>query len=210
MTSAFLNIRSAVVADARGIASVHLRAWQWAYRGQIPDAYLDSLTQQLDQRTAWWHGLLSQPPPEHRTWVAERDGCVLGFADTGPCRDADATSGVAELNAIYLDPAVVGTGVGRALMIHVVQDLKARGFRAATLWVLATNQRARRFYEIGGWQLDGTEKTEHGQNFTLHEFRYTIDLTGGLSNSVRGTICHVEPPRRVSGPGPETPHGASA
>lgn len=30
--------------DIPGIAGVHVAAWQWAYRGQIPDDYLDSLT----------------------------------------------------------------------------------------------------------------------------------------------------------------------
>jgi len=153
-----------------------VRAWQWAYRGQIPDAYLDGLTEQIGQRAAWWHELLSRPLSEHRTWIAERDATIIGFAGTGPSHDPDAAPGTAELNAIYLEPSAVGTGAGHALMAHAVQDLRARGFGAAMLWVLETNSRARRFYEIAGWHPDRAAKTEQRPGFELHEVRYAIDL----------------------------------
>ena len=39
-----MNIRAAVAADARGIAEVHVRSWQAAYRGQIPDSVLAGLS----------------------------------------------------------------------------------------------------------------------------------------------------------------------
>ena len=34
-----MNIRPAHVGDAAAIASVHMRAWQQAYRGIVPDEY---------------------------------------------------------------------------------------------------------------------------------------------------------------------------
>jgi GNAT superfamily N-acetyltransferase len=34
---------------------------------------------------------------------------------------------------LYLDPPVVGTGVGRALLQHAMEDLRQRGFRRAVL-----------------------------------------------------------------------------
>ena len=39
---------------------------------------------------------------------------------------------------------------------HAVEDLRSRRFDTVTLWVLETNRRARRFYEVAGWKHDGT------------------------------------------------------
>lgn len=33
-------------------------------------------------------------------------------------------------------------------------------FRTAVLWVLESNERARRFYEVAGWKRDGAVSTE--------------------------------------------------
>jgi hypothetical protein len=52
VTEGAATIRPATAEDAAGIAAVHVRSWQVAYRGQLPDALLDSLS--VDQRTRWW------------------------------------------------------------------------------------------------------------------------------------------------------------
>jgi ribosomal protein S18 acetylase RimI-like enzyme len=170
-------IRAATPADAPVLAELHIRAWQWAYRGQLPDVVLDGLSADLGRRTVFWRGALENPAAERRTWLAEVAGRLVGFADTGPCRDADAAPDAAELNAIYLDQAAVGRGIGRALLAHAMADLRRRGYRAATLWVLASNARARRFYEAAGWRADGAAKAErHPSGVVLNEARYVIDL----------------------------------
>jgi GNAT superfamily N-acetyltransferase len=173
-----LTIRLATEGDASVLAVLHNQAWQWAYRGQLPDTFLDELSSTLPRREAWRREMLARPPGDERTWVAELGGRVVGFADTGPSRDADDTPGAAELAALYLDPQVVGTGVGRALLYNAMADLWQRGYRVAVLWALETNVRARRFYEIAGWRSDGTTKTEQRPNVELREVCYRIDLTG--------------------------------
>jgi hypothetical protein len=47
-------------------------------------------------------------------------------------------------------------------------------YSEAALWVLDTNQRARRFYQAGGWRTDGAAKQEPWRDagFTLSEVRY--------------------------------------
>jgi GNAT superfamily N-acetyltransferase len=170
------SVRAALPDDAVAITALHSRAWQWAYQGQIPDDYLDGLTAELSERTARRREYLTFPRTAHRTWVAERDGRAIGFAHTGPSRDPDPPTDTAEVYAIYLDPDVVGTGVGRALFGRAIDDLRLRGYQAATLWVLASNARARRFYEAAGWQLDGATKTEDLRGFPLVEVQYRIAL----------------------------------
>ena len=169
--------RQAVEADAPALAALHIRAWQWAYRGQLPDAHLDDLTSDRERRTAWWREALGRAASEERTWVAEVAGRIAGFASTYPSQDAETARDTAVLAAIYLDQEVAGRGIGRALLAYAMADLRRRGFPAAILWVLATNERARRFYEAAGWRPDGATRTEQWQGLELHEVRYSIDLS---------------------------------
>jgi GNAT superfamily N-acetyltransferase len=169
-----MKIREAAPADARAVADVHVRAWQTAYRGDLPDAYLDGLS--VDERVAQHEWSLHNPRESWRMWVSEAGGRVVGFAVTGPSEDADADEHTGEVYAIYLEPDRVGTGVGRQLFGHAVDDLRGRGFTSATLWVLETNARARRFYEIAGWTPDGTTASERIDCLMMPTVRYRTRL----------------------------------
>ena len=94
----------------------------------------------------------------------------------GASRDPDATPDTAEVYAIYLDPDAIGRGVGRSLFAAAVDDIVAHGASAATLWVLDTNERARRFYAAADWHPDGATRTEERPGGTLHEVRYARNL----------------------------------
>lgn len=170
-----LLIRAATPDDADAVGSLHVSAWRWAYRGLLPDAFLDSLVE-----PAWrerWRATLSRGDAARVTWLAELDGAVLGFCHTGPARDADATPAAAEVYAIYLAEEVAGRGVGRALMAHALDHLRARGSTTVTLWVLRDNLRARHFYEAAGFRLDGAEKVDTDQQGNRYdEVRYRLTL----------------------------------
>lgn len=56
-------------------------------------------------------------------------------------------------------------------------SIRSRSQSRATLWVLETNERARRFYEIAGWLPDGATKTEMRGSVELREVRYHASLT---------------------------------
>ncbi len=95
-----------------------------------------------------------------------------GSPTSGRRRDADLGAETAELTSLYLLPEVWGHGAGRALMAGAVDAMRDAGYVSAVLWVLVTNERARRFYEIAGWSCDGTEKSELFGPATLTETRY--------------------------------------
>lgn len=162
-----IEIRPATVDDAGPIAAVHVRSWQEAYRGQLPQALLDGLS--VERRTTQVRDMLSAP--QHGMWVAIEDGQVVGFASVGDARDADTTPDTGELYAIYLAPQAWGIGVGRALHDTAVTAL-ATNYAEAILWVLETNARARRFYERQGWVTDGARKEEQRGDAVLEEVRY--------------------------------------
>jgi GNAT superfamily N-acetyltransferase len=172
-----MEIRRALADDALGVATVHVRSWQAAYRGLLPDIYLDQLD--VDARRAAWAGTIAQADwARTGTLVAtEANGHVVGFAHVGPARDDDLDPlVVGEVAAIYVLPQVWGSGVGRRLMLAAVNVLRDAGFGAAILWVLDGNDRAQRFYEIGGWQLDSAAKDIVIAETTLAEVRYRLVL----------------------------------
>jgi GNAT superfamily N-acetyltransferase len=159
-----VHVRPATVDDASAIETIRVRGWRGAYRHVYPPAELDALP--VDETR--WRQRLEQPPPGWSILVAEHEGRVVGFAATGPSRDGLAAG---ELYAIYVDPPAWGNGAGRALLAQAEAGL-AREYDEAVLWVLAANDRARRFYEAGGWTLDGAGKAEERLGVRAPELRY--------------------------------------
>lgn len=165
-----------MVTDAAGMASVHVRAWQAAYRGGLmPDGYLDGLS--LAERTAMWTESLEHPLGLRRARLVGVDdaGTVTGFILVGPeGGNDDATDG--QLFVINVDPDHWGTGAGPALHDAGIAQLRGFGFDKAVLWVHPDNQRARRFYEVRGWQCDDVERREELLGVDVPEVRYSINL----------------------------------
>ena len=162
-----VTVRPARIPDAPAMGRVVVRAWQVAYRGHMPDDYLDGL--RAEDRAAYWEEVLRREDLRGTILVAERDGEVVGFAAVGPSPDPQ---GAGELFAINLDPDHWGTGTGRALLGGAQAELARLGFGETVLWVLTGNARARRFYEIAGWVVDGTERTSEVFGVTVPEVRY--------------------------------------
>ncbi len=148
-------VRPATIVDAPKIAQVHVETWRSAYRGLMFDAVLDA--QSTAQRAAFWRERLTQG--RGTVFVAE-DPEVLGFCHLVPSRDQDADEAVAEIAAIYVLRAYWRQGAGRLLCERALAAAQQQGYRVVTLWVLAANEGAKRFYEAQGFGLDGATKTE--------------------------------------------------
>jgi ribosomal protein S18 acetylase RimI-like enzyme len=177
-TSAPEPVRRAGPADAAPIAVVQVRSWQGAYRGLLPQEYLDGLDP-ADAADRWRRGLERNDWPTRGTIVAVSDGQVRGFAHFGPTRDADTDAGgsrAGEINAIYVLPEAWGSGLGRSLMTGALSELAAGGYETATLWVLESNARARRFYARAGWTADGSAKRADIGGSPVTEVRYRRPL----------------------------------
>lgn len=160
------TLRAACRDDAGAIASLHVRSWQAAYRGLMPDQYLDGL--RAEDRVGRYN-FSPQEGPCPRCVVAEEDGAIIGFAMRGPSRDGEA---VGELYAIYVDPEHWGQGTGALLMGDSRRSLHAQGYGEAVLWVLDGNERAQRFYRADGWWPDGARKLEQVWGLHVAEVRF--------------------------------------
>jgi GNAT superfamily N-acetyltransferase len=164
-----VEIRRARPADAAAIAEVHVRTWQTAYEHVFGAERLSLLT--VERRLPMWREILGND--DVTAFVAEDGSQIVGLATVGPSREDDAEG---ELYAIYVEPGAWGTAAGPALMRAGLDVLRQDGYRAAILWVLGDNPRARRFYEREGWALDGARREAEHLGVATLELRYRIGL----------------------------------
>ena len=166
-----MSVRDARLEDAGAIATVHVRTWQHAYAHIFPAAALAGIS--LDARARHWKRILTDVPPRRHQLVAEDEAGIRGFASGGPAEEDDE---LGELYAIYVLPEAWGAGNGRELMVESLERLRGEGFREAILWVLEDNPRTRRFYEQGGWRLDGEPVEQTHLETPVSVARYRIAL----------------------------------
>ncbi|MFC5856720.1 GNAT family N-acetyltransferase [Streptomyces chlorus] len=163
--------------DCAEVAAIRIRGWQHAYKGLVPQPYLDGLDIAADadrQRAR----LLDGDRRVVNLVVDSGGGTLLGWAALGPYRDGETRTEDAELYALYLRPQHIGRGVGRALLSAAVRHCAAAGHQRMYLWVLKGNAPARRFYERAGFTADGAEEAFEVGGSVVPEVRYAKDLRG--------------------------------
>lgn len=170
-----LLLRAMTADDCDAVAAVRIGGWRWAYAGLMPQAYLDAMS--VEEDAARQRARLAQNDSRVANVVADHAGAVVGWGCLGPCRDQDVPEGAGELYALYVHPAHVSTGVGRALTRTLVERAAVDGFSSLVLWVLKENDRARRFYEKAGFTPDGAEEPFDVGGASVPEVRYARSLT---------------------------------
>jgi ribosomal protein S18 acetylase RimI-like enzyme len=161
-----LTIRDAEARDARAIAKIQVNASRVAYAGIFSTV---SSTMTVESRIPVWQDFIAVAGGQQRLLVAEQSAEICGYAHFGPTRDRDQSASPAELYSIYVTPERWRHGIGSRLLIQSTKMLGEAGFASCTLWVLAQNGNARRFYARHGWRSDGTERPVDGQ---VSEVRY--------------------------------------
>lgn len=88
-----------------------------------------------------------------RTYVAEEDGAVVGFASWA---EADGTT---ELEDLFVDPGYMRRGIATALVDCIADILRARGVERLEV---TANPHALGFYRAAGFTASGLAETEFG------------------------------------------------
>lgn len=128
--------------DLFEISSVYENSWKYAYKGIIPQEYLDSIPEGRWAKSITRAGM-------NNLVVTENDR-IIGTA--GFCKSRwDKWSDFGEIVSIYFLPENIGKGYGKHLLTRCVEELKKREFNKILLWVLEDNIRARKFYEKNGF-----------------------------------------------------------
>lgn len=168
-------VREMRFADCERVSGIRIRGWQSAYRGLMPQSYLDALsaTQDAQRRRAHFSARARDGVVN---LVAEQDGEIVGWAAYGPYRDGEVRTHDAELYAIYVDPGKYGGGIGHVLLHESLRRCEAAGHGTILLWVLKGNARARRFYERAGFRADGAEEPFEVDGVAVPEVRYAKAL----------------------------------
>jgi ribosomal protein S18 acetylase RimI-like enzyme len=173
-------VQRATVSDCRDVATIHVESWQHAYKDVMPAPFLASLS--VGEREAMWRQLVERNT-EHLL-IARVNKQIIGFVAFDACQDESRRSGdtanksapprSAELWAIYVKPSYWSSGVGRALWLSALQQLRQENFLTVSLWVLSENHRAIAFYKRAGFNSQrGFHKQFEVDGFSLEEQRYS-------------------------------------
>lgn len=167
------EIRGAGPEDAAAVAELARRTFPDACPPELPPEAISDFMETF-LTPVRFVGYLADP--ERRIWVASANGQLLAYCmlvmDLRP-EDEEGASEVrhhlprglvAEVSKFYVDPIARGSGLGRALMAHVLHDCASASPTIAGLW-LGTNRsntRAITFYERCGWKVTGSRTFDVG------------------------------------------------
>jgi GNAT superfamily N-acetyltransferase len=156
------HLRQATADDAGAVVLMQTLAHEECYPHLLSAAFFRHRRASIPERVERRRPFLAVTDP--RIIALDSNNEVVGFADAGPGREADAPEAL-ELYSIYTLRRTYGTGLGAALMQAAI------GSRPAYLWVLEDNPRALAFYLKQGFLPDGQRNTLPPEWEDLPEFR---------------------------------------
>ena len=138
-----MEIRKVAQADDfNAISRIYALSWKTAYKGIVPQEYLDELPENR------WANVLRNSPCD--AFVIIENGEYIGTSSICAARD-EKMSGWGEIVSIYLLPEYFGKGYGKPLLENSVASLISKGYDEIYLWAFEENKRARKFYEKNGF-----------------------------------------------------------
>ena len=144
------SIRDAAIGDLQAIAKLHAASWRAAYRGILPDIFLDNDLE--DNRAGRWNGTLDRMAPSDRLLIAMLGNGLAGFISGWTTTATDCDLGFdLHVDNLHVRPDLRGQGLGLALMQELSRRQLSHGSIKTYLWVLDGNEHALRFYvRLGG------------------------------------------------------------
>lgn len=168
-----IQIRPMTVLDAKEVAVIHTESWQYAYKGIVPQDYLDAID--ADKRAVNWAKGIEEDSNLIRL-VAVEEGKILGFACGLNTRDKQNPHMEAELWAIYVSPKEINKKVGSTLFEAFKTSLLEKNMMTMNIWVFKDNHNARKFYEKMGGKLSTYKKIIEIDGEKLAEVSYEYDF----------------------------------
>jgi ribosomal protein S18 acetylase RimI-like enzyme len=145
------TIAEAGASNAAAIAAIHTESWRDAYRGILPDSFLNHDV--VDERRRYWDATLAKPRGGGFTLAALQGGTVRGFILVVRIGEPGYD---AVIESLHVMPGERDAGLGRRLIGRAVARLIDEGASSVALRVYDANESAIRFYERLGGKADGT------------------------------------------------------
>lgn len=179
--------RDASAEDFAAIAALQIENWRSAYRGILPDAYLDDTV--VAERQEYWR-IASRAGSESQLVLVTTSGDVLvGFISVHFNVDPGVDARIENLHVL---PRFQGRGLGRWLLAAAAERLIAVPATSVCLWVFDKNVDAIRFYKRLGGEADAYGFDDFADAHAPHTrivWRDVKDLLAACSD--------VEPGREV-------------
>lgn len=152
--------------DRKAISRIYEESWKYAYKGIIPQDYLNSIP------AGRWAASFDHP--DWHTLVCTEQGKLVGTSSF--CKSGfEQFAGWGEIISIYLLPDYMGKGFGKPLLQAAIVELKKMGYNNIFLWALEENLRAERFYEKAGFSRTEDYLEDNIGGKALREVRYIYE-----------------------------------
>jgi ribosomal protein S18 acetylase RimI-like enzyme len=130
-----MHIRLASNSDCAGLARVQVDSYRTAYRGLLPDAYLDQFT--YEEETQDWMNLLSKVDHDVVYVAVDDADHILGYALGRSLADSGFDC---ELLALHVLKDHQRQGIGTALVSVMASHYADTGCASLMLWTLVHGQ----------------------------------------------------------------------
>jgi ribosomal protein S18 acetylase RimI-like enzyme len=152
-----LSVRTARPEDAAELARIYVESWQDTYAGVISHTLLSTMS--VKAHTARWQAAIRGMDRSSGTVLVAEEARfgAIGLCSLGKARDGGAGYD-GEVYTLYVDPAFLGRGAGRALLSGAFDAFKDRKLRSCLIWAHARNN-ACFFYEAMGGRRVATRTT---------------------------------------------------
>ena len=164
-----IKIRKGTLEDVKDISNIYALSWKSAYKGIVPQKYLDEL------KCDFWVSSFQNWINNNilTTQLIYENDIPIGCVAYGNARD-DKFVNWGEIVSIYLLPDYFRKGYGQKLLETALIDMKTNGYKNCYLWVLKENSNARDFYESNGFICNNDECTCEIMKKPLVDVRYIL------------------------------------
>jgi len=104
-----------------------------------------------------WEAFDAGKLPDHRLVAVDEDGEVVGWAAASAVSDRCAYAGVIE-HSVYVDPAARGRGIGRALLLALLDDARGKGVWTVQSGIFPENETSLAVHAAAGFRVVGTRE----------------------------------------------------
>lgn len=147
-------VRQATLGDAPALFQLYVAGWQHHYQDIVAPAFLADMPNNT-RSLLYLQALLQPTRADAAVMLAEAAGVIQGFIAVGHTRDS-STPNMAEIYALYINPAAQARGLGYQLFKAVQPHLLRHNFTELHVWTFAKNTQAQRAYRRWG----GVQRTE--------------------------------------------------